>query len=1110
MDEFNYIKKQLEDFIRRYYLNELLKGTILFFSIWLLYFLLILFIEHFLWLSPPYRSILFWLFIAVSVALLFKFILIPLSRIFKLSSGIDEVEASRIIGRYFPEVNDKLLNVLQLQKSGEQSDLLLAGIAQKSKELKPIPFRLAVNFQQSLRYLKYAAFPVIIILAVFITGNQEVFSDSYTRVVHYKNTYTPPAPFAFNINANELVVKEGSSFPLKVTTTGSIAPETVAIHFNDETYYLRNTAPATYEFVFQGIKDDVTFYVSANGVVSENYSIEVVEVPRLLDFKMDLSYPSYLGKANETVNGSGNITVPEGTNISWNLKTKTTDEVVFTTGDTVLQFEKDIEKFTYSRRFLSNVDYQIKTSNKDVKDYETLEYSVAVIKDQFPEINVQHKRDSINEEEIYFFGKVSDDHALTRLNLVYYKSEVGEEESEKISIPVSREVFHEFFQTFPGSLELEKGKDYTLFFEVFDNDGVRGPKRSKSELFSFRKRSDKEIKEEKLQQQGESIQNLSQSLETMELSEKELEELSRLQKEKDQLNFNDKKKLENFLNRQKQQTEMMKNYSEKLKKSLEEENPTDSGEFKKELDERLERNEERLKENEALLEELQKYADKLSREELGEKLEKLSKQNTNEQKSIEQLLELTKRYYVQQKTNKLANDLMELGEEQDSLSDKDSVNTKENQEQLSEEFEKILEQLEDLEKENTSLKKPYDLEREEQEEGEIKEQQEEAGEKLEQDDKEGAKKNQKQAGEKLKQMGQKMKMDQMMSQGEQLNANIESLRQILDNLMVFSFEQEDLLMSFRQQRPNNPTYANDLKKQQILKEHFQHVDDSLFSLAVNNPMISEKITSKLTDIDFDINKSLERLAQNEIPQGTASQQYVMTGTNDLALMLSDVLSNMQEMANPSMSPGGGGQDMQLSDIIMSQEELKEKMQEGMGQQQKEGKDGEEGEGEEGKDGKDGEQNGEGENGKEGEGNRQEREEMSGKLFEIFKQQQMLKQQLENRLREAGGDIENSGLLKEMEQVERDILEKGFNRNTLERMNRISHRMMELENASLEQEEEEKRTATTNRREFENTVQDQNLKAKEYFNSTEILNRQTLPLRQIYKAKVKQYFEAVED
>ncbi|MBK5192094.1 MAG: hypothetical protein JJE07_02590 [Flavobacteriaceae bacterium] len=1096
MDDFNFIKQKLAAFIRKFYKNELLKGTILFFSFWLLYLIIILLIEYFFWLSPINRSILFWIFIAVSLGLLFKFILIPLSRILKLSKGVDQVEASKIIGRHFPEVNDKLLNVLQLQNSPDQSELLLASIAQKSKELKPIPFKLAVNFKTSLRYLKYASFPVIIILAVLLTGNSSIFSESYTRVVHYKTAYEPPAPFSFMLKNDVFKVEEGSDLVLEVETKGNIVPETIEIHYNNETYYLKSTASNRFQYNFQGIKNDVNFYLSGNGVTSRTYQIEVIQVPKLVDFEMRLNYPKYLNKKAESIKGTGNLTVPEGTNVSWNLSTSTTNQVTFTSRDTVEEFNREGTIFSFDKKLFSDTRYQIKTSNLQVKDYESLEYAISVKKDQFPKIIVQHKKDSLDGESLYFFGKVSDDHGFSGLNLVYF-IENQEETEVRISVQVTKQEFDEFLYAFPGNVPLKAGSDYSLYFEVFDNDGIRGPKCGKSEVFSFRKKSEKEIKEEQLQQQGESIQNLSQSLDKMQLSERELEEISRLQKEKGQLNYNDRKKLENFLERQKQQTEMIKNYSEKLNQSLEDkENQNGSDDFKEELKERLERNEQMLEENEALLKELQEYADKISREELSEKLEKLSKQNSSKQKNIEQLLELTKRYYVQEKTQKLAKDLSELAEKQEQLSESDSLNSKENQEKLSDEFKEFQKQMDALENENAGLKKPYDLEREKTDKMEIGDEQEKSEEKLGENQKAQAKKHQKNAAQKMMEMSKKMQSAQMMAQGEQLNANIESMRQILSNLMVFSFEQEELMLNFRKIRINNPAYPRNLKKQQVLKEHFHHIDDSLFALALNNPMITEKITSKLTDIEFDINKSLDRLAQNELPQGAASQQYVMTGTNELANMLSDVLGNMEQMANLSLSPGvegqGQGQGKQLPDIIQSQEQLNQQMKDGLG----------EGKGEIPKIDK--------ENSGDGEQGEKLKEEMSGELFDIFKQQQLLKQQLQDKLREVGMDIKNANLLKEMEQVERDILNKGFNAETLKRMNNIVHRLLQLEDALLEQEEEERRTSRTNLENYQNNTKDQIIKAKEYFNTTEILNRQTLPLREIYKTKVKQYFEGVEN
>jgi hypothetical protein len=184
LSSFQIIQDKLEQFIRRFYTNELIKGAILFFAIGLLYFLITLFIEYVLWLEPTGRTILFWVFVLVELVLFVKFIAIPIAKLFKLQKGINHENASLIIGKYFPEVNDKLLNVLQLKGSKEQSELLLASIEQKSTELKPIPFQLAVNFKKNTKYLKYAALPLAILLISFLSGKINWFSDSYKRVVN--------------------------------------------------------------------------------------------------------------------------------------------------------------------------------------------------------------------------------------------------------------------------------------------------------------------------------------------------------------------------------------------------------------------------------------------------------------------------------------------------------------------------------------------------------------------------------------------------------------------------------------------------------------------------------------------------------------------------------------------------------------------------------------------------------------------------------------------------------------------------------------------------------------------------------------------------------------
>ncbi len=1081
MENYSKVKNKLSAFISKYYRNKLLKGAILFTAVGLLYFLLILSIEHFFWLDTTGRKILFWLFLILETGLLIYFIIIPLSKLFRLSKVLSEEDASRIIGEHFPEVKDKLLNLLQLKNSEKRSDLLLAGIDQKARELDPIPFNSAVNFKSSLRYLKWAAFPVIIFLAILFTGNSSFFSESYGRVVNYNSEFEPPAPFYFQIENQTLEVRENRDFTLKVKTIGEVRPEGVSVAYNNQDYLLKQVEPGVFEYTFKRLQEDLEFRLSSNGVSSAYYKLDVIKVPTLINLEMNFDYPGYTGKKEESISGTGNARIPEGTEVIWKIKTRETDEVHFTLPDTIFNLETESGMVIHQSRVFSTLNYSLSSSNTKISDFEPVSYKIDIIKDRFPEIEVVKKSDSIDEEISYFYGKVSDDYAVNKLQLVYYP-EGASDSLKRVSIPVAKESFANFLFTFPGNLDLERGVTYLYYFQVFDNDAVNGSKSSRSEVFGFRKKSLEEIEEKKLLQQGESIQNLNRSLEEMEYSKEELNELSRIQKENKTFDYNDRKKLQDFLQRQKQQNEMMKNYSEKLKNSLEEEDRTmEENSYKEELKKRLDRNEERLEENEALMEELKEFSEKISREELGEKLEELSKRNQTQQRNMEQLLELTKRYYVEEKNQKLARELEKLAEQQEQISEDKEQNNIESQQQISKDFDEFREQLDDLEKDNERLKEPVELGREKVDEESIKKDQQDAEKNLENNQPAGAKEKQKDAAKKMLEMSAKMQEQMQAQSGEQLEADIESLRQILDNLVRFSFQQEDLLESFKSMNRDDPMFAGKLNIQNDLRENFRHIDDSLYSLALKNPMISERITGKLTDIEFDIDKALERLAENELPQGTASQQYVVTGANDLAYLLSNILSSMQQQANPQLGKGGGeGEEFQLPDIIQKQGELQQKLQEGL--EKKQGR----------------------EDSEKQEGYGQEQE--SGDLFEIYKEQQELRMQLDKLLDNVGQGPDVDNLKKNMQELEEQLLDKGFSPQNLERMTNLMHELLKFDEARLQQGEDNTRKSETNTIEFVNPAKDQNLKAKEYFNQTEILNRQILPLREIYKQKVKNYFE----
>ncbi|MDP5077522.1 MAG: hypothetical protein NWQ19_05485, partial [Nonlabens sp.] len=457
----------------------------------------------------------------------------------------------------------------------------------------------------------------------------------------------------------------------------------------------------------------------------------------------------------------------------------------------------------------------------------------------------------------------------------------------------------------------------------------------------------------------------------------------------------------------------------------------------------------------------------------------------------------------------------------------------------------------------------------------IKQEQKDASQKLSEQKAGEAQKKQKSAAQKMKQLSAAMAADSDAAGGEGAEEDADALRQILDNLVVFSKEQEKLIDGVKGLTRNSPNFGKKLKVQKDLEKAFKHVDDSLFALASRNPKIGEEINKEVIDIFYYLEKSMEQLSEFEVNRGVVSQQFTLKGANTLANMLSQSLDNMNsDMSMPGKGKKGQGQGFQLPDIIKKQESLSKEGEKGKkpgdgkpGDSGKPGKEGESGEsGESGKSGKDGKsgENGEsgeggqsgqggksGKNGKSGEGegeggesgksgngkgngngdgdgegdgnggngggngkdgrkdgeqNYKESEQEAKRVYDIYKQQQELRNQLEDLIRREGLEGKMNALTDKMKGIERKLLDQGFNREVQQRMMDVQHDLLKLKDAGLLQGKEEQREATTNVRDFNNTSQDKIPDASKYFNNKEILNRQVLPLQPQFRNRVKEYFQ----
>ena len=372
-----------------------------------------------------------------------------------------------------------------------------------------------------------------------------------------------------------------------------------------------------------------------------------------------------------------------------------------------------------------------------------------------------------------------------------------------------------------------------------------------------------------------------------------------------------------------------------------------------------------------------------------------------------------------------------------------------------------------------------------------------------------ARKQQKRASEKLKELSEGLKQGASAGGAETIAEDAEMLRQILDNLVVFSVEQEMLFNRIQEGGRDPIGRSGDIRKQQQLRQLFEHVDDSLFALSLRRAEISEIVNTKITDVYYNVDKALESFSENNWFRGASYQQYVFTAANELSAFLADMLDNMQDSLMPGKGEGQGS-DVQLPDIIQSQEELRKKMQEGgekegsegkpeaTGSSQGQGSGEEQGSGEASGDsggekvkekdrvrdkvrrmekgihkrctGDSGSEKGEdkgmgdgkGQDGGEGGLSEAEYEE----YYQIYKEQQRIRQELEFQLENMINDADRSlgeRIAREMEMFENELLQTGITQKTADRLNRIQQQLMQLENAALKQGLEDRREGVPEKR-----------------------------------------------
>jgi hypothetical protein len=1089
-ENFNILVNKLNAFKLKYYFYQVLKGLLLVLLVLLVLYVAFSVVEYVVYLPSGYRKILFFGYAIFGGLLLLQFVGIPLLKLLHILKPIDTKSASVLIQDNFSEIKDKLLNVIELSSISDSrysSEIVLASIDQKISELKVFDFNDAVQFKKLRFILLYFGVSILATAGIFL-ANKNIFTESTRRLIHYNTEFVKPAPYSFHLLNTSLTAKKGDAFTFSVNCEGEEIPQLVYINIEGNNYLMKNTGAGRFEFEMASVINPVRFYFTDLKYNSEKYTLQLLPKPGITNFNVQITPPGYTALQSQSFDNVGDLQVPGGTKVEWNFTGIDVDSLYIVFTDSVtLAGEKQNNSFKVESKFYKSTDYNVFIKNIITEPELALSYGIDVVPDLFPEIDVVQIKDSFRLTRFFFKGVIGDDYGFSNLKFHYNI----ENEDSSVVIPFVKSLTdQEFYYSFDfNSLQQNSGL-VSYYFSVTDNDVINNYKTTTSNNFTFQFPNQEEIAqtekgqfqklENMLQQSREMAGEIQDDLDNLRLKNMDSSasdwEISQMVNNI----ISKQNKLEQMYNQMKQDNENLNNYLNSFNKQSDE-----IREKQRQIEELLE--EVFTDELKDLMEEFNELAEEFDSKKLNQLSRQMDLTFEDLQKQMDRNLEMLRKMKIEEKLQNVIDKISQMAVEEQQLGeqvleDKNYEDAEEMVTKHQEDLERFENEVKDALELNNKLTEPMNFD-------DFSEEFEDIDNSFEENRNELNKRNRKKSGEGLKNTSDKLQnlafgMQQMLNRNtmQQNMENIENLKQILSNLILLSFSQEEIFDGLSGIDANDPGLIQLNQQQKRILNQSKVVKDSLYALAMRTPQINNMVNNELLAMELNLEKSAGEMEEGLFPNAKVSQLFVITSVNNLALMLDEALENLQEqMANAmpgdqqSENSGNGKPGMNM--LKSASEGLKQQLQR-MIEQMKNGNNGQ----------------------------------MGRQLGEALMQHEMMQQMLREMMNSGGV---GSGAKKQLQQIDqlleqnrRELMNKNINAQTIARQNLITTRLLEAEKAEMEREFEEKRESESAEDFYSNPVKFFEYKENENY-SIEYLNKNSHKLNNFYNSKYKQYLNNME-
>jgi len=1088
----NKIINILEKFAKKIYLNNLIKGLFWFilFSVSLLFVLST--IENLFWLNSTFRLILLILLIISLTTFFSYYIALPVLRYFGLLREKSYKDFALLLGNY-SNTDDKILSALELFELNElnKNELLLNELSRRSNELSKINIK---NFLNIKEYYKWII-GNISILAIFFTLSftfPKQFINPLVRISNYNKIFPKDYGFRVNILNTNFYTESGKSFVLNFEITGDKIPKDIYILSNGNQFIPKKTLNNRYEYIFENITENTIFQIIAEDWSSDKYEIKVYNKPNIYRLVANIIYPNYTKINNEQFVNIFSYSVPRGTKIMFSFNMKDADSLIIVNGDKLNKYSVK-NKLDYQIQILKNESIQIITKSIQSPLQDTTNIYITEIPDAYPQILVQVQKDTFSIMHYYVSGSISDDYGFTKLLAIYKLTRKDSTINGKIPINISN---NDLIQNFNfdidfSFLNLQPDDIIHFYLEIYDNDAMAGPKATKSREYEIKIPTKEEIQIEQskqLQAANSKFSNIQKELNDIKNELKHLENQWKLERK---FNYEQKQKWENLIKKQNDIINELQNLEQNLQLSP-------SYDENLEIYEKIQQIDELIKS--INLDELNEYLENLQKlmennELKSEDIEEFKSQNEELNKMLDRQIDLLKRLDIEKNLRETFDEFKDLSKQFDELSKKQDLDELTKQNELKQMLEKQFEKYDSLLKENEKLSEPFKMENIESEEQTINNEVQQAEQNLQKNNQKKANENQKNTSQQLNDLANKLEQNLEKQLQEENAEDATALRQLLKNVLLASFEQENLIKNLYMQNPRLSNYQDYVRKQYELQEVMKRTKDSLYMIGKRQPMVSNFIFDEINKVEKESKKVINNLNNWTFGPAAINQQNLMTSLNNLALFLSDVLQQMEQQNSMSQmnsdgamkcnNPKNTGNSNDSKPSMKTLKQLQQDLNKQMEALQKEMQNG-----------------------------KKQGKEISEALAKMAAQQEAIRramQQIKEQMSKEG-NLKNASfvqqMIEDMEKTEKDLYNKNLTYETIKRQKQIEIRMLEAEKAEQQQETDNLRKSETAKNDYNSNL----IKNFQYNviknNNFESMNRNNLNFNLYYRKKIQEYFNNV--